>query len=440
MKKDLDSTRFAQLFRNSAPYINAFRGRTFVIVFSGKAVMRPDFANLVHDLALLHTLGIRLVIVHGARPQIDRRLGEYDEQPQYHRHLRVTDTAALERGKEAVGCVRMEIEALFSMGLANSPMAGAHLKVADGNFVIAKPYGVQDGIDYMHTGEVRRIDHVAIQHLLDNAAIVLLSPIGYSPTGEIFNLSAESVASTTATALRAHKLIYLSDGVMLQGANKRALRELSVKEAEALVNSGKKINEDLKRILESAVHVCQHGVQRVHIVNNAINGALLQELFTRDGSGTLINADYYEGTRQACIEDVAGIIELITPLEQQGILVRRSREHLEMDINSFTVVERDGMIIACAALYFFPEAAAAELACFAVHPDYQNQGRGELLLTYLEKTAAERKVDNMFVLSTRTSHWFRERGFVKTDIESLPIKRKAMYNYQRNSMVFIKPL
>lgn len=431
---------FVNQFRDSAPYINAFRGRTFVVVFGGEAVLDSQFANLIHDFVLLNSLGIRLVLVHGTRPQVEKRLKEQGIAMEYVKGLRVTDEKALTCVKEAAGAVRVEIEALLSMGLTNSPMEGAHIRVASGNVVTAKPLGVHDGVDFQHTGEVRRIDAEAIMHQLDQGAIMLLSPLGYSPTGEIFNLSAEDVATSAAIALKADKVLYLAESTGLKDSRKRLTRELSLEEAQKILNSRRQLPDTMRSILESAVNLCLNGIRRVHIVNRQIDGVMLQELFTRDGVGTLINADRYERTRQATIDDVAGIIELISPLEETDILVRRSRELLEMEINHFTVMERDGMIVACAALYPFTRQRMAEIACLAVHPDYRDEGRGDALLKHIEKIAVDHNIKQLFALSTKTEHWFIERGFKKADIKSLPMKRKALYNYRRNSKVFVKPL
>ena len=430
---------FVREFRDAAPYINAFRGRTFIVVFGGEAVQDAQFAALVHDLALLNSLGIRLVLVHGARPQIEARLKVRGADLQYVNGLRITDDEALTCVKEAAGSVRVEIEALLSMGLANSPMAGACIRVASGNAVIARPLGVVDGVDYQHTGEVRRIDSTALRAQLDQGSVVLLSPLGYSPTGEVFNLSAEDVASSAAIALQADKVLYLVEGPGLRDSRRQLVRQLSSEEAAQVLSSRRKLPDEMQRVLASAVNLCQNEVKRVHLIPRHVDGALLQELFTRDGIGTLISADRYEGTRRASIDDVAGILELIAPLEDAGLLVRRSRERLETEIDRFTVVERDGMIIACAALYPLSD-TAAELACVAVHAEYRGQGRGDALLQYLERLAADRNIQQLFVLSTRAAHWFRERGFTAAEPRALPGRRQAMYNYRRNSKVFVKSL
>ena len=440
MSNITDHPGFAALFRHSAPYINAFRNRTFVLFVSGAGVTDPGFSNIVHDIALLHTLGIRLILVHGARPQIDQNLRTMDHKTQYIKDLRITDDVALSCAKDAIGSLKMEIEARLSMGISNSPMAGVQLRVVSGNFMIAQPYGIREGVDYLHTGQIRRVDTESINTLLDDRAIVLLSPMGYSPTGEIFNLLAEDVAANAAKALGADKLLYLMDSKGVFDDTQQPIRELTLEQANVLLKKGVSVNPEVRRMLQNAVIACQQGVHRVHLISRHTDGALLQELFTRDGVGTLISTNPYEGTREASIEDVNGILELITPLEAEGVLVRRSRDYIELEINQFFVVERDGVVIACAALYPFPNTGIAELACLAVHPDYRREGRGDALLQYIEKQARINKIEKLIVLTTHTAHWFQERGFENGDIQSLPLKRQLMYNYQRNSKVFIKQL
>jgi len=440
MKGSERNRQFIDGFRHSAPYIHAHRDRTCVLTFGGEAVEDPRFPELIHDVALLHSLGIQLILVHGARPQIERKLSAGGIRMEYARGLRITDDAALVRVKEAAGSVRVEIEALLSMGLANTPMSGARIGVSSGNFVTARPVGVRDGIDYCHTGEVRRVDGQAIRQHLAQRRIVLLSPLGYSPTGEVFNLSAEEIATATAIELQADKLVLLNEGDKLRDGRRRLIAQLTIKEAEALLRARRRISEAMRRQLHSAIQACRGGVGRVHLLDRQQDGALLLELFTRDGLGTLITADPFEGLREATIEDVVGILELIKPLEQQGILVKRSRELLEMEIGHFLLIERDGSIIACGALYPGDRRTQAELACLAVHDDYRNAGRGDALLQAIEQRARQNGIEQLFVLTTHTAHWFRERGFLPGDLSHLPARKKALYNYQRNSKVFYKVL
>lgn len=435
--------QYVHWFRNSAPYINAHRGKTFVLHFGGEAVNHDNFRNIIHDIALLHSLGIKLVLVHGARPQIDENLVEMGLSTPFHDGLRVTTRESLRAVLDAVGAIRIEIEGLLSMGLANSPMYGARIDVVSGNFINAKPYGVRDGVDFGLTGEVRSVDTEAIGKNLDNRHIVLVGPTGYSPTGEVFNLRAEDVAVNAAIALKADKLILLGKREGISDTSDRLLRELIPNEVDQFLR-GKELNTELLRYLSAAGDACRGGVRRVHIVSYARDGALLQELFTRDGSGTLITQESYEEIRTAEIEDIAGMLELLRPLEEEGILVRRSRDKLETEIEHFVVIERDGMIVGCAALYPLPaddtHPFSGEIACVAVHPNYRDADRGAELLHYLEKRANNKGMKQLFVLTTRTALWFQEQGFVETKVDDLPTERKTLYNFQRSSKVFRKPI
>jgi amino-acid N-acetyltransferase len=435
-----DLTAFVHWFRSAAPYINAFRGKTFVIAFGGEVVSEGQFVGLAHDINLLSSLGVRLVLVHGARPQVDVQLKERGAEIRYANGLRITDERALASVKEAVGIVRVEIEALLSLGQANTPMAGSDIRVAAGNFVTAKPIGVLDGEDLQHTGEVRKIHALAIQKRLEDGEIVLLSPIGYSPTGEIFNLTLEDVAAHTAAALSADKLIFLMETDGITDGKRKVISTLTVGEAQKLLGAKRKLEDDVRYYLPAAIQACKHGAKRAHLISRHRDGALLAELFTRDGVGTLITPTPLETIRQATIDDVGGILNLIEPLEQQGILVRRSRELLEMEIGQFLVLESDGMIVGCVALYPFPEEKATEMACLAVHPDYQRRGLGDRLLEAAQALARKKRMKHLFVLTTRAEHWFEERGFSEASPEALPKRKQMLYNYQRRSKVFRKPL
>ncbi|GAO34736.1 N-acetylglutamate synthase [Sulfuricella sp. T08] len=433
-------THFVEWFRSAAPYIHAFRGKTFVVAFGGEVVSEGQFIALAHDINLLNSLGVRLVLVHGARPQIEEELTERGAAIRYAGGMRVTDDDALKCVKEAAGTVRVEIEALLSMGLANSPMAGADIRVASGNFVTAMPMGVLGGVDLMHTGEVRKIDAIGIRRRLDANEIVLLSPLGYSPTGEVFNLSLEDVATCAAITLDADKLIFLMDTAGVAGEDGDLLRQLTTAEAEAILAATATLSADVGYYLPCAVRACRKGVARAHLISRHIDGALLQELFTHEGIGSMVSEDPLETLRDATIDDVGGILALIEPLETNGILVRRSRELLEMEIDRFSVLEYDGLIIGCAALYPFPKEKATELACMAVHPDYRGAGRGEALLEYMQVRALGKGFKQLFVLTTRTAHWFLERGFTEAGVDKLPKAKQGLYNYQRRSKVFMKKL
>jgi amino-acid N-acetyltransferase len=435
-----DRNNFVHWFRSAAPYIHGFRGKTFVIAFGGELVADGEFVQLAHDVNLLNSLGVRLVLVHGVRPQVEARLTESGTAIRYVNGLRVTDDAALACVKEAAGTVRVEIEALLSLGLANTPMAGASIRVASGNFVTAQPLGVRDGTDLLHTGEVRKIDSAAIRRRLDQHDIVLLSPIGYSPTGEIFNLSLEDVATQAAVELAADKLIFLMDTEGVPDKGRTIHNALTVNDARQVLEKAKKLPEDVTYYLPCAISACTQGVKRAHLISRHRDGALLSELFTREGVGTLVTPMPLETLRPATIDDVGGILGLIEPLERDGILVRRSRELLEMEVERFLVLESDGVIAGCAALYPFPEEEAAELACLAVAQDYRGRGFGERILAEAEKTGRKAGFKRLFVLTTRTEHWFEERGFVDSSPDKLPKSKQALYNYKRKSKVLEKSL
>ncbi|MGZ5581120.1 MAG: amino-acid N-acetyltransferase [Methylobacter sp.] len=437
----MDSPKsFVSWFRDSSPYIHAHRNKTFVISFGGEALLADDFDHHVHDFALLNSLGIRLVLVHGIRPQIDQRLAKLDVPARFHNNLRITDDVALQCVKEAAGLVRVEIEALLSMGLANSPMAGAQIKVASGNFVIAKPIGVIDGIDYCHTGEVRRIDSAAIHQQLDQDNVVLISPIGYSPSGEVFNLSAEQVATAVAIALKAEKLVLLTEQNCSDPESGEQIQQMTTAEADAFLHRHAEISTNISLPLKAAIQGCQAGIDRVHLINRAIDGALLLELFSRDGIGTLVSSNAFEELRSATLNDIGGILELIKPLEQQGKLAKRSREKIEMEIADYIVIERDGLIIGCMALHPDLQGRFGAIACLAVHSDYRGAHRGNRMLEYVYRRAAELKLKKLFVLSTQTMHWFIERGFQASSLGDLPDQLKALYNPQRNSKVLCKDI
>jgi amino-acid N-acetyltransferase len=434
---------FVRWLRQVTPYVNAFRGRTFVVGFGGEMFTeRSRFVSFAHDVGLLAALGIRLVLVHGARPQIEAELKARGVRSRYAQGLRITDEAALVAVKEAVGVLRVEIEAVLSQGLPNSPMAGAQIRVASGNYITARPVGVVKGIDFQFTGAVRKIDAVGVARRLDAGEVVLMPHLGYSPTGEVFNLAWEDVAKNVAAALKADKLLMYTDKLP-EGRKGDVLSELTAREARGILtrvgrNDG--LTQQTVRALEHAVEAVNAGVGRAHLVTRRVAGSLLLELFTHAGVGTMITADAVERLRTARIEDVRGMLALIEPLEGDGTLVKRSRELLEAEIGNFFVVEHDGVIVGCAALYPFPDDKSAEFACLAVAPDRRDAGYGERLLKACEERAGALRIRKVFALTTRAAHWFLEQGFRGADVDALPSRRRELYNWKRGSKVFLKRL
>jgi amino-acid N-acetyltransferase len=438
-----DQDGFLEWFRNAAPYFNAHRGRVIVVHVSGELLASDALSDLIHDLALLHSLGVRLVLVPGLRPQIEQRLAALGMKNAYEDGLRVTDALTMPVVREAAAHVSTQLQAGLSMGLANSPMHGARIRVTCGNFITARPIGIVDGLDHGYTGTVRRIDTAAIDHALQRESVVVIPPLGFSPTGETFNLHAENVATQVAVELRTHKLLFMDTAATLLDDQGVRIDNMSLSGASQLhikLRTDDTTNSDVLRRFEAALHACRNGVPRVHLLDSSMRGALPLELFTRDGVGTMINADGYQDVRRATIEDVGGILELIEPLERDDILVRRSRREIESGIANYFVEQRDGAIIACAAAHPFADQQIMELACLAVRADYRDDGRADRLLRAVQAEARQLGATRLFVLTTQTTHWFRERGFVETELSNLPVERQALVNLQRRSKVLIKAL
>ncbi|MCM5705339.1 amino-acid N-acetyltransferase [Larsenimonas salina] len=431
---------FADWFRSSSPYINAHRGRTFVLLIEGEALQEGWRDSLVHDIALLHILGVRVVLVFGIRPQVEAALTDAGLPVKRGRTPRVVDSAAMALIEHEAMRLRLALEAQFSLGLPNTPMYGADITAVSGNLVMAKPFGIRGGVDYMHEGEVRRVRSEAIDSMLDQRHLVILPPIGYSSTGEVFDISAVDVALHTATALKADKLILMGEQAGFSDPRLGLQRQLSPADAERFLGESASLGEELRRHMEVACHAARQGVSRTHLLSWRDRDALLGELFTRDGVGTMITRDRYEQLRDAELHDIGGLLALLQPLEEKGVLVARSRERLEHDIHDYLVIERDGMIIGCAALHLMPERSFAELACVVVHDSYRGGERGDVLLGAIERRAQERGVTTLFALTTHTAHWFFEHGFETGSLERLPPSRQQNYSPTRNSKVLIKTL
>ena len=414
-------------FRNAAPYIYAHQGHVFVISIPSKFVAGDQLPGLIQDLALMQTLGIKLVLVHGS----DLIAGNNKKST-------AIDHKKLAQIQQSVGEQRVRIESLFSTGLINTPMAGMKLTTVSGNFVHAKPAGVIDGVDQQFLGDVRRVDNHAIQQQLGHGNIVLLPLLGYSPSGECFYIDAYNVATTVAASLPSEKLIFLMNEKTLQDSRKHRTKFLTLEHAQQLLNRRKSLNTQIRQYIELGINACLNSVQRVHLLSTQIEGVLLHELFSHDGAGTLITAEHYNDIRPATIEDVGGIVSLIKPLEEQNILVPRSREQIELEIYNYDVIERDGFILACGALHPFKKQAVGEIACLAVHPDFQKEGHGARILKHLEQKARTQQLNKIFVLTTCALHWFREQGYNKSNVQALPVAKRSTYNYQRNSRVFLK--
>jgi amino-acid N-acetyltransferase len=440
---------FVPWFRSVAPYIHMHRGKTFVVGLAGEAVAANKLHLIAQDLALIQSMGVKIVLVHGFRPQVNEQLRLKGHQALYSHGMRITDSVALDCAQEAAGQLRYEIEAAFSQGLPNTPMAGSTVRVISGNFITARPVGIVDGVDFQHSGLVRKVDVAGISRTLDMGSMVLLSPFGFSPTGEAFNLSMEEVATSVAIALQADKLIFVSEvpGIRVRPGEPESEdnpidTELPLATAERVLAQAASPQQpaDIAFYLQHCVKACKAGVERSHIIPFAVDGALLLEIYVHDGIGTMVIDEKLEELREATPDDVGGILQLIEPFERDGTLVKRDRTEIERDIANYSLIEHDGVIFACAALYPYPEARTAEMAALTVSPQNQGQGDGEKILKRVEQRARAMGLDSIFVLTTRTMHWFLKRGFVQVDPDWLPEERKRKYSWDRRSMVFVKKL
>ncbi len=440
---------FVPWFRSVAPYIHMHRGKTFVIGMAGEAIAAGKLQSIAQDLALIQSMGVKIVLVHGFRPQVNEQLHAKGHEAKYSHGMRITDAIALDCAQEAAGQLRYEIEAAFSEGLPNTPMAGSTVRMISGNFITARPVGVLDGVDFRHTGVVRKVDASGIRRTLDFGAMVLLSPFGFSPTGEAFNLNMEEVATSVAISIQADKLIFLteipgipSDPSRPVGDDNPIDTELPLDEAEKVLASLSTPQRptDTAFYLQHCVKACKGGVERSHILPFALDGSLLLEVYVHDGIGTMVIDEKLESLREASVDDIGGILQLIEPFERDGTLVKRDRTEIERDIDLYTVIEHDGVIFGCAALYPYPEARTAEMAALTVSPLSQSQGDGERILKRIEHRAKAAGIDSIFVLTTRTMHWFLKRGFQQVSPDWLPEARKRKYNWDRKSLVLVKKL
>jgi amino-acid N-acetyltransferase len=429
------NTDHIKWFRDSSPYIDAQRDRTFVACIAGDALESDNFPNVISDIALLDSLGARVVVVFSGDHKVKAILEATGSMWLQGSDQKITTATQIETVTSVLGQVYADLSARFSASTPNSPAKRRVIITSTGNFIRAQPAGIKDGLDHQSSGLVRSVNEVAIRHQLSGGSIVLIPSIGYSPSGETFYLDVDEVAREVACALTADKLIFMTEQIGLKDITGNLISEIDLSDTRTEELSLEPLT---KKLLDHCDQACRQGVARCHIISFATDGALLEELFTRDGCGTQVIGNSYEQIRTASIEDVPGILKLIAPVEESGALVKRSRELLESEIRQFVVIERDGLLISCAALYAYD--TSGELACLVTHPDYRNSDRGDRLLDAIEKAARTNRLVELFVLTTQSAHWFTERGFSESSRDALPTGKKAFYNDQRNSSVLRKVL
>lgn len=395
-------------------------------------ITEATLRKLVQDIVLLKAIGIKLVLVQNTRHNVATNTLLVKSHAKCHDGRLITTYELLGEIQAVANRFKEKISSLI--GQTQYRTMNQSLLIS-GNFISAKPLGVNDGIDHKYTGNVRRINSEAIKNQLQLGAIVYLDNLAYSPTGQLYNLESEELAAKVAVELKADKLILFGKDPYCTEKNGDRISEMTLENYSDLST----LSPDLDTRLQAAKLAVQKGVERTHLLGASVDGALLTELMTVSGSGTMIAANPAICIRQATANDLAGLVHLLSPLEEEGILAHRSRVCLEEDLRNFFVVEQDALIIGSAALIKLTE-SAAELAAMAVDPEKTEQEIGSRLMTQIESTAIEMGIQSLFVLTTKASDWFIERGFQEVDIDALPDNRRALYNHQRNSRILKKSL
>lgn len=418
--------------REILQYIPRFREKIFVISVDGGIVTSENFANILLDVAVLRSLNIRVVLVHGAAAQISALASEQNIEPSNLDGAGITDAATLKLALTAANRLTHEILEGLS---AND------LRAASCNAVIAHPLGIIHGADHLFTGKVERVDVEMLQGLLGQGIVPVMPPLGFDGDGRTFRVNSDSVALELAKALNATKLIYMAmqDGLTCQG---QLIRQMLVADLDALLAQHR--NSFAPEILSKAQHAsaaCRAGVPRVHIINGRVDEALLAEVFSNEGIGTLVYANEYQQIRRAMKKDVRAIMLLTKDSVETEELVRRSRASIEKSLGDFYIFETDKNPVACVALHQLDQ-TKAELACLYVSPLHENQGIGRKLIQFAESKARELGMTELLVLSTQAFTYFQSKGgFAEGSPEDLPPPRREKYEQSgRNSKVLVKKL
>jgi len=417
--------------RGILTYIPGFREKTFVIALDGGIIADDNFPNILLDMAVLRSLSIRIVIVHGAAHQIEELARESKIPISNSDGTGITDAETLKLALTAANRITHEV----MEGLASNDLRAAYT-----NAVIAHPSGIIGGVDRLFTGRVEKIDIEFLNTLLDKGVIPVVPPLGFDGDGRTFRVNSDGVAMEVAEALRASKLIYVTNrnGFTKNG---KTTAQVSVSEAEEYFKKHKAdIPENMVSKFEHCIRACQHGVNRVHVIDGRIDEALLAELFSNEGIGTMIYANEYQAVRRAMKKDVRAIRNLIRESVEQEEIVKRSRADIISQLSDYYVFQIDGNIVGCVALHIQPGGESAELACLSVSGAHENIGIGQKLMTFADEAAKAKGVKTIFLLSTRAFNYFQQKGGYKEGSPNdLPQARREKYDASgRNSKVLVK--
>ena len=419
--------------RGILQYVPRFRDRIFVVAVDGEIVASPNFANILLDLAVLRSLNIKIILVHGAAFQIEQLAAERGVALSNSDGTGITDDATLRVSLDAATTVMNEI----MQGLT-----AVDLRAVYANAIIAHPAGILGGVDFQSTGRVERVDTKSLQLFLDQGIIPLVPPMGFDGEGRTFRVNSDAIAVEIAEAMQAMKVLYLSasEGLVVNG---ETIRQLSIGEADDLTKKKRSaINPRLLSKLDHAARACRQGVPRVHLLNGNVNEALLDEVFSPDGIGTMVYSNEYQQVRRVFKKDVRAVMTLIRQSVDNEELVRRTRAEILAHLEDYWVLEIDRTLVGCVALHLFPEAKMAEMACLYIAKNHEGQGYGRKLMAFAEQLAAEKGIARLFALSTQAFNYFQQKGgFVETTPDALPPERRKKYDTSgRNSKVLTRPV
>jgi len=412
-------------------YVPRFREKIFVIGVDGEVAASQNFSNVLLDLAVLRSLNVRVVLVHGASHQIEQLAAERGVKISNRDGTGITDETTLKVGLDAATTLMNEI----MQGLTS-----VDLRAAYANVIIAHPAGILGGVDQQHTGRVERVDTHLLQVLLNEGVMPVIPPIGFDGEGRTFRVNSDAIATEVGEALRAMKIIFLGarDGVTVNGA---LVQQLSISEAEEMVKKRKgQLESGAVSKLEHAARACRNGVPRVHLLNGNMDEALLAEVFSPEGVGTMIYGNDYQQIRKVLKKDVRAVMQLIKNSVEHAELAKRTRADIVAQLDDYWALEVDRQLVACVAVHFYPEAEKTELACLYVAKKHEGQGYGRKLMAFAEQLAAQRGAKHIFALSTQAFNYFQQKGgYVEVTPDDLPPERRKKYEASgRNSKVLQK--